>query len=214
MGELKEALAANWDGYEQMRQAFVRAPKWGNDDDHVDQMWVRVHEDLAKVSWSMRDICGQPWPGLPEGIAFNIVQATKIGALPNGRRLGDPLYDGGCSPGAEFDKKGPTAVLKSVSKLDHVGSVRATLLNQRLSPSQLQGEKGFAMWRDYMKTWHDLNINHVQFNMVDNETLYAAQREPEQYSELLVRIAGYSAHFVEMNKITQDSIIARSVQRF
>ena len=137
MAQLREALQANWDGYEEMRQAFVRAPKWGNDDDYVDQMWVRVHEDAAKLSWAHRDINGQPWPILPEGIAFNIVQAPKIGALPNGRRLGDPLYDGGCSPGAGFDKKGPTAVLKSVSKLDHVGSVRATLLNQRLSPSQL-----------------------------------------------------------------------------
>ena len=163
---------------------------------------------------SVRDINGQPWATLPENVALNIVQAPKIGALPNGRRQGDPLYDGGCSPGAGFDKKGPTAVLKSVGKLDHVGSVRATLLNQRLSPSQFQGEKGFPMWRDYMKTWHDLGINHVQFNMVDNETLYAAQKEPEQYSELMVRIAGYSAHFVEMNKITQDGIIARSVQKF
>ena len=214
MEELKKALEANWEGYEEMRMDFVRAPKWGNDDHYVDQIWVRIYEDLGKMSWSVRDINGQPWPTLPENVAAFTLQAPKIGALPNGRRLGDPLYDGGCSPGTGFDKKGPTAVLKSVGKLDHVGSVRATLLNQRLSPAQLQGEKGFKMWQDYMKTWHDLQINHVQFNMVDNETLYAAQREPEQYSELLVRIAGYSAHFVEMNRITQDAIIARNVQKF
>ncbi len=214
MAELKKAIEANWEGYEEMRMDFVRAPKWGNDDDYVDRIWVKIYEDLGKMSWSVRDINGQPWPTLPESIAAHTVQAPKIGALPNGRRLGDPLYDGGCSPGHGFDKKGPTAVLNSVGKLDHVGSVRATLLNQRLSPAQLQGEKGFTMWRDYMKTWHDLGINHVQFNMVDNETLYAAQKEPEKYSELMVRIAGYSAHFVEMNKITQDSIIARSVQKF
>ena len=214
LAELKKAMEANWEGYEDMRMDFVKAPKWGNDDDYVDQIWVRMYEDLGKMSWSVRDINGQPWPTLPETVATFTVQAPKIGALPNGRRQGDPLYDGGCSPGAGFDKKGPTAVLKSVGKLDHVGSVRATLLNQRLSPSQLQGEKGFKMWRDYMKTWHDLGINHVQFNMVDNETLYAAQREPEQYSELLVRIAGYSAHFVEMNRITQDAIISRNVQKF
>jgi formate C-acetyltransferase/benzylsuccinate synthase len=195
MAELKNALEANWEGHEDMRM-------------------VKVYEHLGKMSWSVRDINGQPWPTLPETVASFTVQAPKIGALPNGRRLGDPLYDGGCSPGAGFDKKGPTAVLKSVGKLDHVGTVRATLLNQRLSPSQLQGEKGFKMWRDYMKTWHDLGINHVQFNMVDNETLFAAQKEPEQYSELLVRIAGYSAHFVEMNKMTQDAIISRNVQKF
>ena len=214
MGELKSALEANWDGYEEMRQDFVKAPKWGNDDDYVDQIWVKMYEDLGKMSWSVRDINGQPWPTLPESVAMHIVQAPKIGALPNGRRLGDPLYDGGCSPGCGFDKKGPTAVLKSVGKIDHVATCRGALLNQRLSPSQLQGEKGYKMWHDYIKTWHDLGIDHVQFNMVDNETLYAAQKEPEQYSELLVRIAGYSAHFVEMNKITQDAIIARSVQKF
>ncbi|MDY6856746.1 MAG: glycine radical domain-containing protein [Thermodesulfobacteriota bacterium] len=209
--ELKRALEANWEGYEDMRQDFVKASKWGNDNDYVDQIWVRMYEDMGKMSWSIRDINGQSWATLPKSVATHIVQATKIGALPNGRRLGDPLYDGGCSPGCGFDKKGPTAVLRSVGKLDHIGSVRATLLNQKLSPSQLQGEKGFKMWRDYMKTWHDMGINHVQFNMVDNEALYAAQREPEKYSELLARIAGYSAHFVEMNKITQDAIIARSV---
>jgi len=77
----------------------------------------------------------------------------------------------------------------------------------------MQGEKGFALWDSYIKTWHDLGINHVQFNMVDNETLYASQKDPEEYSELIVRIAGYSAHFVEMNKITQDDIIGRSVQQ-
>ncbi|MDY6856843.1 MAG: pyruvate formate lyase family protein [Thermodesulfobacteriota bacterium] len=214
MAELKKALEANWEGYEEMRMDFVRAPKWGNDEDYVDKVWVKVYEALGKISWSVKDINGQPRPTLPESIAAHVVGATKIGALPNGRRFGDPLYDGGCSPGCGFDKKGPTAVLKSVGKLDHVGTVRATLLNQRLSPAQLQGEKGFKMWRDYMKTWHDLGINHVQFNMVDNETLYAAQREPEKYGELMVRIAGYSAHFVEMNKITQDAIIARNVQKF
>jgi len=213
MAELKKALEENWDGYEDMRQDFVKAPKWGNDDDYVDQIWVKVYDDLGKMSRSVRDINDSPWPTLPENVAAFTLQAPKIGALPTGRRLGDPLYDGGCSPGPGFDKKGPTAVLKSVSKLDHIGSVRATLLNQRLSPQQMQGEKGFALWDSYIKTWHDLGINHVQFNMVDNETLYAAQKDPEEYSELLVRIAGYSAHFVEMNKITQDAIIGRSVQQ-
>jgi len=212
MKELKTALEANWEGHEQMRIDFVNAPKWGNDDDYVDKVWVKMYEDLGKMSWELRDINGQPWPTLPESIAAHVVQAPKIGALPNGRRLGDPLYDGGCSPGPGFDKKGPTAVLKSVAKLDHVKSVRASLLNQRLSPAQMQGEKGYKLWTSYMKTWHDLDIGHIQFNMVDNETLYEAQKDPEQFSELLVRIAGYSAHFVEMNKITQDAIIARNVQ--
>lgn len=213
MDQLIEALKANWEGYEEMRMDFVRAPKWGNDDDYVDQIHVRCHNDVAAHSWEIKDPTGNPWPALPENIAAYVTNASRVGALPNGRRLGDTLYDGGCSPGAGLDKKGPTAVLRSVAKIDHIGGVRATLLNQRLSPTQLAGEKGFQIWHSYIKTWADLGIDHVQFNMVDTETLQAAQREPEKYTELVVRIAGYSAHFVDMNKKMQDTIIARNVQQ-
>ena len=213
MPELIEALKNNWEGKEDMRMDFVRAPKWGNDDDYVDEIHVRCHNDVAKHSMEIQDPMGNPWPPLPENVAAYVTNASRLGALPNGRRLGDTLYDGGCSPGAGLDKKGPTAVLRSVAKIDHVGAVRATLLNQRLSPTQLAGEKGFELWHNYIKTWADLGIDHVQFNMVDNETLRAAQKEPEKYSELIVRIAGYSAHFVDMNKKMQDTIIARNVQQ-
>ena len=166
---------------EALRQTLVRkAPKWGNDDDYVDQIHVRCHRDVAKHSWEIKDPTGNPWPPLPENIAAYVTNATKVWALPNGRRLGDTLYDGGCSPGAGMDKKGPTAVLRSVAKIDHIGDVRATLLNQRLSPQQLAGEKGFNVWYSYIKTWAELGIDHVQFNMVDNETLKAAQKERER----------------------------------
>ena len=212
MPQLLEALKANWDGYEDMRMDFVRAPKWGNDDEYVDQIHIRCHNDVAKHSREISDPMGNPWPVLPENVAAYVTNATRVGALPNGRRLGDTLYDGGCSPGAGMDKKGPTAVLRSVSKLDHIGTVRSTLLNQRLSPTQLQGEKGFQLWLNYIRTWAELGIDHVQFNCVDNETLRAAQKEPERYWELIVRIAGYSAHFVELNRKTQDTIVARTVQ--
>ncbi|MDY6843169.1 MAG: pyruvate formate lyase family protein, partial [Thermodesulfobacteriota bacterium] len=205
MGELVEALKSNWEGKEEMRMDFVRSPKWGNDDDYVDQIHVRCHNDVAKHSMEIKDPCGGPWPPLPENVAAYVTNASRLGALPNGRRLGDTLYDGGCSPGAGLDKKGPTAVLRSVAKIDHIGSVKSSLLNQRLSPTQLAGEKGFELWHNYIKTWADLGIDHVQFNMVDNETLRAAQKEPEKFTELVVRIAGYSAHFVDMNKKTQDT---------
>jgi len=213
MAELLEALKTDWAGREEMRMDFVRAPKWGNDDDYVDQVHVRCHNDIGKHGMELKDPTGNPWPPLPENIAAYVTNSSRVGALPNGRRLGDTLYDGGCSPGAGLDKKGPTAVLRSVGKIDHVGSIRASLLNQRLSPTQLAGEKGFQLWLSYIKTWAELGADHVQFNMVDNETLHAAQKEPEKYSELVVRIAGYSAHFVDLNKKMQDTIIARTVQQ-
>jgi formate C-acetyltransferase/benzylsuccinate synthase len=212
MEQLIEALKANWEGYEDMRMDFVRAPKWGNDDDYVDDIYTKGMKDIAQISWRCRNPGGNPWPILPENVAAYIVSANKVGALPNGRRLGDTMYDGGCSPGTGQDKKGPTAVLRSVSKFDHVEDFRSNLLNQRLSPAQFVGNKGFDLWKNYIKSWAGLGINHVQFNMVDNDTLIAAQKKPEDYPELIVRVAGYSAHFVELNRKSQDTILARTVQ--
>ena len=111
-----------------------------------------------------------------------------------------------------MDRKGPTAVLRSFAKLDHLGVVKQCQLNQRLMPDQMAGEKGFHLWANYMKTWYDLGIPHVQFNVVDNETLRAAQKEPESYTELMVRVGGFSAIFVALEKTVQDTIICRTVQ--
>jgi benzylsuccinate synthase len=213
MDQLITALEANWDGYEEMRLDFVKnAPKWGNDDDYADEIMVRCLREVARHSHELKDPCGNPWPVLPENVSGNIHFSNRVHALPNGRRLGDALYDGGISPGPGLDKKGPTAVLKSCGKINHISDGRAFLLNQRLSPTQLAGEKGYQLWKAYMKTWADLGLDHVQFNMVDDATLRAAQREPEKYQELIVRVAGYSAHFVDISRKTQDNIIQRTVQ--
>lgn len=213
MAELKEAIAGNWEGREEMRLDFVKnAPKWGNDDDYVDGIMLDCLRAVARFSHEIKCPSGNNWPILPENVSGNIHYANIVGALPNGRRLGDALYDGGISPGPGLDKKGPTAVLKSCSKIDHITDGRAFLLNQRLSPTQLAGEKGYQLWKSYMKTWADLGIDHVQFNCVSDETLRSAQRDPEKYQEVIVRVAGYSAHFVDISRKTQDNIIQRTVQ--
>ncbi len=213
MAQLMDALEANWEGFEEMRMDFVRnAPKWGNDDNYVDQIMLRCLREAARHSRVIKCTSGNNWPALPENVSGNIHYANVVGALPNGRRLGDALYDGGISPGPGLDKKGPTAVLKSCGKIDHVSDGRAFLLNQRLSPTQLAGEKGYQLWKAYMHTWADLGNDHVQFNMIDDATLRAAQKDPEKYSEVIVRVAGYSAHFVDISRKTQDNIIQRTVQ--
>jgi formate C-acetyltransferase/benzylsuccinate synthase len=213
MSQLVEAIKANWEGHEEMRLDFTRnAPKWGNDDDYVDNIMVRCFEEVAKHSRTIKCTSNNNWPILPENVSGNIHYANIVGALPNGRRRGDALYDGGISPGPGLDKKGPTAVLKSCGKFDHVKHGRAFLLNQRLSPTQLAGEKGYQMWSAYMKTWADLGLDHVAFNMVDDATLRAAQKDPEKYQEVIVRVAGYSAHFVDISRKTQDNIIQRTIQ--
>ncbi len=212
MDDLITALEADWEGHEEMRLDFVNnAPKWGNDDDYVDDIMVRCLKEVARHSHEIKCPSGNNWPALPENVSGNIHYASLVGALPNGRRLGDALYDGGVSPGPGLDKKGPSAVLKSCSKFDHIKDGRAFLLNQRLSPTQLSGEKGFKLWKSYMDTWADLGLDHVQFNMVDDTTLRAAQSDPEKYAEVIVRVAGYSAHFVDISRKTQDNIIQRTV---
>ncbi|MBU2490392.1 MAG: formate acetyltransferase [Proteobacteria bacterium] len=213
MTQLMDALEANWEGCEKMRLDFVNgAPKWGNDDDYVDDLMIRCLREVARHSREMKCPCGNSWPALPENVSGNIHYASIVGALPNGRRLGDALYDGGISPGPGLDKNGPSAVLKSCGKIDHVGDGRAFLLNQRLSPTQMAGEKGYQLWKAYMRTWADLGLDHVQFNMVSDETLRAAQKDPEKYQEVIVRVAGYSAHFVDISRKTQDNIIQRTIQ--
>ena len=212
MTELIDALKNDWVGKEEMRLDFANAPKWGNDDDYVDDMMLRCLRDVSRHSWAIKCPSGNPWPALPENVSGNIHFSGMVHALPNGRKLNDALYDGGISPGPGLDKNGPTAVLKSCSKIDHVTDGRAFLLNQRLSPTQLAGEKGYQLWRSYMRTWSDLGLDHVQFNMVDDATLHSAQRDPEKYQEVIVRVAGYSAHFVDISRKTQDNIIQRTIQ--
>ncbi len=213
LAELRDALVANWEGYEEMRIDFVKnAPKWGNDDDYVDDIMLRCLREAARFSKELKCPSGNNWPILPENVSGNIHYANIVGALPNGRRLGDALYDGGISPGPGLDKNGPTAVLKSCGKIDHITDGRAFLLNQRLSPTQLAGEKGYQLWRAYMRAWADLGIDHIQFNMVDDATLRSAQKDPEKYQEVIVRVAGYSAHFVDISRKTQDNIIQRTIQ--
>jgi formate C-acetyltransferase/benzylsuccinate synthase len=213
MAQLIDSLRNNWEGEERMRLDFVRhAPKWGNDDDYVDDIMLRCLREAARFSKVIKCPSGNNWPILPENVSANIHYANIVGALPNGRRLGDALYDGGISPGPGLDKKGPTAVLKSCAKIDHITDGRAFLLNQRLSPNQAAGEKGYQLWKAYIKTWADLGIDHVQFNMVSDKTLRAAQKDPDDYSEVIVRVAGYSAHFVDISRKTQDNIIQRTVQ--
>ncbi|MBC7338252.1 MAG: glycyl radical protein [Firmicutes bacterium] len=207
--QLLDALKNNWEGYEEMRQDFMRAPSFGNDDDFADAHARRCLDIIVEEGLKVKDAWGASPRPLPQSVTEFRGLGAITGPTPNGRKKGEVLADGGTSPRYGRDKKGPTAVLKSCSKLDAV-KCRAILLNQRLSPASLQGEKGWQLFRAYIKTWHDLLVQHVQINVVDTETLKAAQREPEKFPDLVVRVAGYSAYFTQLDKETQDSIIART----
>jgi len=210
MEQLLKALKANWEGFEEMRQDFLRASKWGNDDDYADNIIKRdVFELVAEEFSQIKDYWGRKPKLTPQSVVVFWSQGKKTGALPNGRHAGDLLADAGTSPVYGMDTKGPTVVLNSCSKLDYK-LFKGSLLNQRLSPTSLEGEKGFKLFYGYLNAWFNLGVDHVQFNVVDSKTLRAAQERPKEYPNLLVRVAGYSAYFTQLNKETQDSIIART----
>jgi len=132
------------------------------------------------------------------------------GALPNGRRAGKPLSEG-ISPTQGADVNGPTAVLLSAAKMDQL-KTGGTLLNQKFTPGVVSGDKGLESMADLIIAYFKLNGHHIQFNVVDRETLQAAQKNPEQHRDLIVRVAGYSDHFRNLSKALQDEIIERTQQ--
>jgi len=133
---------------------------------------------------------------------------SVMGATPDGRRAGEPLSEG-VSPVQGADRHGPTAVIKSVAKMDHART-GGTLLNQKLTPQLLKDDEGLDRLVQLVRTYFKLDGHHIQFNVVDAATLRAAQKNPEQYRDLIVRVAGYSDYFCDLGQALQDEIIART----
>lgn len=211
MDQILNAVRTNWDGQEEMRQDFLNAPKYGNDDEYADE-WavksrVRIHEEVSKV----KDAWGRPWSFDGSSAIAYQAMAFGIGATPDGRFAANILADGTRSPSAGSDSAGPTAVLNSVGK---VPALQNELFNQRFMPQFLEGENK-ALFNEYMREWYEkMTIPHIQFNVVDSNVLRDAQKKPDQYPDLQVRIAGYSAYFVDLAPETQESIITRTEQGF
>lgn len=212
MAGLLEALDNNWEGYEDLRQMAINAPKYGNDDDYADDIAVKVHHGTSDVLAEFSDQWGFPWKGDGSGVSGTYFAAYECGATPDGRVLGQPFADATLSPIQGGDSNGPTAVLKSASKINTLRTYNH-LLNQKFLPQYVQGDMK-PIFMDYLRTWGDLEVSHVQFNIVDRQTLVKAQENPDEYSDLIVRVAGYSAYFVDLSKGLQDSIIARTEQAF
>ncbi|UCG67030.1 MAG: hypothetical protein JSW12_08600 [Deltaproteobacteria bacterium] len=209
MDELLTALEANWEGYEVMRQDFLNAPKFGNNDDYADAVAVQTYDMVADEMSKVKDYNGMS--PMPSGLVITRMWllAEKIGAMPNGRRFNEPLADGGINPFAGFDKNGPVAAIVSASKID-AKKQKANIFNQKFSPSSLEGEAGLKKFQDYVTAAMNMGLDMLQFNVVDAASLRDAQNHPEKYPNLVVRISGYNANFVEMDKYVQDAVIKRT----
>jgi len=209
--ELLEALSVNFEGMEDLRQKLLAAPKFGNDDDYADQAMIDIHVWTEAAAKAQRNPWGKPYGINRQGGGVHLLYGPTTGALPSGRKAWEPFADGSISPMKGMDTKGLTAVFNSVVKVPTLGS-DSVCLNQKLVPTILGDREGKRKLLSAIKTYFDRWGYHVQFNIVDHNELLDAREHPEQYRDLVVRVAGYSAFWVDLTPEVQDEIIARSLQ--
>ncbi|QSX05333.1 glycyl radical protein [Sedimentibacter sp. zth1] len=213
MKELINALNNNFETQEFVKNIVInRTPKYGNDDEYADEIMVQTFNSVNKHITGKPTMCGGTYHIDMLPTTCHIYFGSMTGALPNGRLSGKPLTDG-ISPEKGADINGPTAVIKSASKMDH-SKTGGTLLNQKFTPSSIVGEIGLNNMAALIRSYFKLGGHHIQFNVIDKKTLLEAQKNPDEYKDLIVRVAGYSDHFNNLEKALQDEIIERTEQSF
>jgi trans-4-hydroxy-L-proline dehydratase len=206
---LCDALSKDFAGHERLRQRLLnRTPRYGNDDDAADALMQRVFETYYDAIDGRPNARGGTYHIDLLPTTCHVYFGTVTGATPGGRHAGTPLSEG-ISPVQGADRYGPTAVIKSVAKMDHART-GGTLLNQKFTPRLLAEDTGLDSLVHLIRTYFELGGHHIQFNVVDVATLRAAQADPEQYRTLIVRVAGYSDYFCDLGRALQDEIIART----
>ena len=199
--------------YEELRAMIDEVPKFGNDNEEVDMFARDVAYTYTKPLLNYRNPRGGQFQAGLYPVSANVPLGAQTGATPDGRLAHTPVADG-VSPSAGKDVLGPTAAANSVSKLDHGIASNGTLFNQKFHPTALSGEKGLENFVALIRSYFDQKGSHMQFNVVDRQTLLDAQAHPEKYAHLVVRVAGYSALFTTLSKSLQDDIIRRTEQGF
>jgi formate C-acetyltransferase len=208
MDELLVALQRDFEGHEHMREYLMnRVPKWGNGHAEADRLARLVADHYCAKVHSYRSQRGGPYQAALYSFTFQWSLGRNTGPLPDGRRARAPLAPG-VGPMVGRDKAGITALLESVAKLDFTETPNGSVLDIRLHPSAVRGPAGLDALVSLVQTAFQAGIFALQFNIVDAETLHAAQRSPDAYATLQVRVAGYSAYFVELEKDVQDQLIA------
>jgi pyruvate formate-lyase/glycerol dehydratase family glycyl radical enzyme len=210
MKELKAALAANWqgNGNSEMRKMFLAAPKYGNDDDYVDSIASELFKFYADYAGTLEGPRGVKYSVGGVSITAHGPGGAITGATPDGRYAGENLADGTTSPVQGRDTHGPIAVIKSAAKLDQ-SLYQSTLMNMKFHPSALKTQADLNKLSSLIRTYFSMGGKHLQFNVVDKKILIEAQKKPEQYRDLIVRVAGYSAYYTQLTKTIQDDIISR-----
>ncbi len=210
MDELVETLRTDFAHDGRVHAMLVnRAPKYGNDVADVDALATEFTDFVADEVESYRGLLGCATINGLYPVSSHVPHGKVVGALPSGRRAWTPLADG-CSPFHGYDKRGPTASIKSVAAIHHERHTAGTLLNVKLNPELVSDDRGLDNLAALIRGFFDLGGYHIQFNVVTGATLRAAQERPEEFQGLMVRVAGYSAFFADLCREMQDDIIART----
>ncbi len=210
MAELIDALDHNFAGYEHVKALLDGVPKFGNDEDYVDLILKEVLSRSCDYIARHATYKGRKSTAASVSMTSNIPYGATIGATPDGRHAGEPLAEGGISPHQGRNRSGVTATMNSVAKLDQVKLTNGSILNMRISPDLVKDDAGLRRFSAMVRTFFENGGNLVQFNFTSNQILREAQRHPEQYRDLLVRVATYSSYFVELSPSLQDNIIQRT----
>jgi formate C-acetyltransferase len=210
-GELLAAIRSNFEGAEALRQKLInKVPKYGNDVEWVDSIAAKWVDYFAGKLTGYANARGGIYHAGLYTVSAHVPMGQNVGASLDGRKAKDPLADGGMSAMYGRDRNGPTALLRSVSRIDAGKGSNGTLLNMKFLPEFFRSEEGIAKFAGFLRTFVGLHINHVQFNVVRKEDLLAAKADPEAWRGLTVRVAGYTAYFLELANDLQDEIIART----
>jgi formate C-acetyltransferase/4-hydroxyphenylacetate decarboxylase large subunit len=209
MKELQKALSVNFEGKEEIHSKLLEAPKFGNNDDYVDQIAADLYKFIAEESLKIPGPLGEYLFPSAYSVTTHPPFGKACGALPDGRKAGVALCDGAVSAFPGSDICGPTALIRSAVKVDAF-PYKSVQLNLKMHPTALKGVKGSRALLSLIKTFFDLGGYFIQFNVVDSRMLRDAQNHPERYRNLLVRVAGFTAYWVELSKAVQDEIIQRT----
>lgn len=209
-GSFNKILFNNFEGEERLRRFILnKAAKYGNDDERVDAYANRMIRAYNEEMVKYRDSRGGTYENSILSTSFNVLQGKTIGATPDGRLAGEPVSDN-ASPMVGRDVTSPTAVIKSVASIDQSDCNNGALFNIKFSPGVLKGAQGIEILKNCITSYFAMNGEHMQINVVDADTLRDAQENPAEHRDLLVRVAGYSAYFVELDKEVQENIIGRT----
>lgn len=209
MEDLMQALKVDFEGHERTRQLLLnRTPRYGNDDDRADGIMREVFEVYFDAIDGRPNAKGGQYRINLLPTTVHVYFGSVIGATPDGRHAGTPLSEG-ISPVQGADRNGPTAVLRSAAKMDHTRT-GGTLLNQKFTPQLLASDEGLDKLVSLVRTYFRLDGHHIQFNVVDADTLRKAQASPGEYRDLIVRVAGYSDYFCDLGEALQEEIITRT----